>query len=53
MRSPPELPYLFGLESAMNELAVALGMDPIELRRVNDTQIEPIKGLRYTAQADP
>ena len=51
MRSPPELPYLFGLESAMDELAVALRMDPVELRRVNDTQIEPIKGLRYTSRA--
>jgi xanthine dehydrogenase YagR molybdenum-binding subunit len=51
MRSPPELPYLFGLESAMDELAVALKMDPIELRRVNDTQKEPIKGLPYTSRA--
>jgi xanthine dehydrogenase YagR molybdenum-binding subunit len=51
MRSPPELPYLFGLESAMDELAVALSMDPVELRRVNDTQIEPIKGLRYTSRS--
>ena len=33
MRSPPEVPYLFALESAMDELAVALRMDPIELRR--------------------
>jgi xanthine dehydrogenase YagR molybdenum-binding subunit len=51
MRSPPELPYVFGLESAMDELAVALKMDPIELRRLNDTQVEPIKGLRYTSRA--
>jgi xanthine dehydrogenase YagR molybdenum-binding subunit len=51
MRSPPEVPYLFGLESAMDELAVALRMDPVELRRVNDTQIEPIRGLRYTSRA--
>jgi xanthine dehydrogenase YagR molybdenum-binding subunit len=51
MRSPPELPYLFGLESAMDELAIALKMDPVELRRVNDTQVEPIKGLRYTSRA--
>jgi xanthine dehydrogenase YagR molybdenum-binding subunit len=50
MRSPPELPYVFGLESAMDELAVALKMDPVELRRVNDTQVEPIKGLRYTSR---
>src|SRR6202012_290694 len=43
MRSPPELPYLFALESAMDELAVALNIDPIALRRINDTQNEPIK----------
>jgi len=37
MRSPFEVPYMFALESAMGELAVALGMDPIELRRLNET----------------
>jgi xanthine dehydrogenase YagR molybdenum-binding subunit len=51
MRSPPELPYLFGLESAMDELAVALNMDPVELRRLNDTDKEPIEGLRYTSRS--
>lgn len=51
MRSPPEIPYLFALESAMDELAVALNMDPVELRRVNDTMQEPIKGLPYTSRA--
>ena len=51
MRSPPELPYLFGLESAMDELAVALQMDPVELRRINDTDKEPIKGLPYTSRS--
>ncbi len=50
MRSPPELPYMFALESAMDELAVALDMDPIELRRINDTQREPIHGLPYTSR---
>ncbi len=51
MRAPAETPYIFGLESAMDELAVALKMDPIELRRINDTQIEPIKGLRYSSRS--
>ena len=50
MRSPPEVPYMFALESAMDELAVALKMDPVELRRVNDTMREPIKGLPYTSR---
>jgi xanthine dehydrogenase YagR molybdenum-binding subunit len=51
MRSPPETPYLFPLESAMDELAVALDMDPVELRRRNDTDREPIKNLPYTSRA--
>jgi len=51
MRSPPEVPYLFALESAMDELAVKLNMDPVELRRVNDTSNEPIGGKPYTSRA--
>src|SRR4051795_11907396 len=35
MRSPPVDPYIYALESAMDELAVKLDMDPVELRRVN------------------
>jgi xanthine dehydrogenase YagR molybdenum-binding subunit len=50
MRAPPEIPYLFALESAIDELAVALGRDPIELRRINGTQREPIKDLPYTSR---
>ena len=51
MRSPPEVPYMFALESAMDELAVKLNMDPIELRRVNDTSKEPIGGKPYTSRS--
>ncbi|MDE2376274.1 xanthine dehydrogenase family protein molybdopterin-binding subunit [Bradyrhizobium sp.] len=51
MRSPPEVPYLFALESAMDELAVKLAMDPIELRRINDTANEPIDGKPYTSRS--
>ena len=50
MRAPPETPYLFGLESGMDELSYALGMDPLELRRVNDTRTEPIGGKPYTTR---
>ena len=32
MRAPAETPYFFALESAMDELAVALAMDPVELQ---------------------
>ncbi len=51
MRSPPEVPYIFALESAMDELAVELKMDPIELRRINDTAKEPIGGKPYTSRS--
>jgi xanthine dehydrogenase YagR molybdenum-binding subunit len=50
MRSPPETPYLFALESAIDELAYALRIDPVQLRLNNDTSIEPIKGLPYTSR---
>jgi xanthine dehydrogenase YagR molybdenum-binding subunit len=51
MRSPPEVPYLFPLECAIDELAAKLDVDPIELRRRNDTMTEPIKGLPYTSRS--
>ncbi|MGY3433978.1 CO/xanthine dehydrogenase Mo-binding subunit [Bradyrhizobium sp. USDA 3696] len=51
MRSPPEVPYLFALESAMDELAVKLNMDPVELRRIIDTTVEPIGGKPYTSRS--
>ena len=51
MRSPPETPYLFALESAMDELSYALSMDPVELRRVNDTRNEAIEGLPFTSRS--
>ncbi|HYQ65028.1 xanthine dehydrogenase family protein molybdopterin-binding subunit [Actinophytocola sp.] len=37
MRAPGEAPGSFALESAIDELAVALAMDPIELRLRNDS----------------
>jgi xanthine dehydrogenase YagR molybdenum-binding subunit len=37
MRAPGEAPGSFALESAVDELAVALDMDPVELRRRNDS----------------
>lgn len=48
MRAPAEAPYMFALESAMDELAVELGIDPVELRRINDTAHDPISGRPYS-----
>ncbi|HVZ07506.1 xanthine dehydrogenase family protein molybdopterin-binding subunit [Rhodopila sp.] len=50
MRAPPDTPYMFPLESAMDELASALGMDPIELRRINDTPVDPATGRRFSSR---
>jgi xanthine dehydrogenase YagR molybdenum-binding subunit len=47
----PEATYMFGLESAIDELAQALRMDPVELRRVNDTQIDPVTGLPFSSRS--
>jgi xanthine dehydrogenase YagR molybdenum-binding subunit len=41
MRAPGEAIGLLGLECAMDELAEALGLDPVELRLRNDTQSDP------------
>ncbi len=51
MRAPVEMPYMYALESAMDELAVALDMDPIELRRINDIRESPIDGARFTSRS--
>lgn len=50
MRAPPEVPYLFALESAVDELAWQLGLDPIELRRRNDTASDPVSGKPFTSR---
>ena len=41
MRAPGDAIGLLALECAMDELADALGIDPVELRLRNDTEIDP------------
>jgi xanthine dehydrogenase YagR molybdenum-binding subunit len=41
MRAPGEAPGLMALEIAMDEMAEKLGLDPVEFRIVNDTQVDP------------
>ena len=43
MRAPGEAPGLMALEIAMDEMAEKLGMDPVEFRIINDTQVVPDK----------
>lgn len=51
MRSPAETPYVYALENAMDEMAVALGMDPVEFRRENDIDTEPIEGKPFSSRS--
>ena len=50
MRAPGEAPGLMVLEIAMDEMAEALGMDPVQFRIVNDTQVDPEKPERPYSQ---
>jgi xanthine dehydrogenase YagR molybdenum-binding subunit len=50
MRAPGEAPGLMALEMAMDELAEKLDIDPIELRVINDTQVDPEKPDRPFSQ---
>ena len=50
MRSPPVVPYIYALESAVDELAIKLNMDPIELRRVNDSMTDTM-GKQWSSRS--
>jgi xanthine dehydrogenase YagR molybdenum-binding subunit len=50
MRAPGEAPGLMVLEIAMDEMAEKLGMDPVEFRIANDTQMDPEKPGRPFSQ---
>ena len=50
MRAPGEASGLMALEIAMDEMAERLGMDPVEFRIVNDTQVDPEKPERRYSQ---
>ncbi|MGW3986347.1 xanthine dehydrogenase family protein molybdopterin-binding subunit [Streptomyces sp. NPDC004830] len=50
MRAPGEAPGMYALESAVDELADALGMDPIELRVRNEPDVEPDSGMPFSSR---
>lgn len=50
MRAPGECPGMFGPEVAMDELAVDLGIDPVELRLRNDTGTDPETGMPFSSR---
>lgn len=50
MRAPGDAPGSMALEIAVDELAEKLGLDPIELRIRNDTQVDPERPERPFSQ---
>jgi xanthine dehydrogenase YagR molybdenum-binding subunit len=50
MRGPGECPGMFALESAMDELAVACGLDPIDLRIRNEPSVDPETGHPFSSR---
>ncbi|WP_251095832.1 xanthine dehydrogenase family protein molybdopterin-binding subunit [Streptomyces sp. Caat 7-52] len=50
MRAPGEAPGMYALESALDELADALGMDPVELRVRNEPRREPESGKPFSSR---
>ncbi|WP_213285582.1 aldehyde oxidoreductase molybdenum-binding subunit PaoC [Bradyrhizobium sp. sGM-13] len=50
MRAPGEASGMMALEIAVDEMAERLGMDPIEFRIINDTQVDPEKPERPFSQ---
>jgi xanthine dehydrogenase YagR molybdenum-binding subunit len=51
LRAPMEAQGHFALECAMDELACATGVDPVELRLRNDTDTDPYSGRPFSTRA--
>ena len=50
LRAPGECPGMYGLESAMDELAHEAGIDPVELRIINEPEVHPESGERFSSR---
>lgn len=50
MRAPGEAPGMWALESAIDELAWKLNLDPIELRLKNETTTDPRSNLPFASK---
>ena len=51
MRAPGESSGSFALESAMDELAYAAGIDPLDLRLRNYAETDPAEGVPYSSKS--
>ena len=51
MRAPGENPGMFALESALDELAYALKIDPVQLRILNHADVDPSNGKPWSSKS--
>ncbi len=51
MRAPGEAPGSIALESAIDEMALACGIDPLAFRLINYAEFEPISGRPFSSKA--
>lgn len=51
MRAPGENPGAFALESALDELAYAVNLDPVELRLLNHADVNPSDGKPWSSKS--
>src|SRR4051794_14494546 len=51
MRAPGEATGVYGLECALDELAYALNMDPLQLRLINHADEDPEKELPWSSKS--
>lgn len=51
MRAPGEASGTFGMETAMDELAHELGIDPLELRLRNHADVDPSNGKPWSSKS--
>ncbi|GGJ06847.1 xanthine dehydrogenase family protein molybdopterin-binding subunit [Neoroseomonas lacus] len=51
MRGPGEASGIFALECAMDELSYELGIDPIELRRLNEPVVDESSGKPFSSRS--
>src|SRR5204862_7808701 len=50
MRGPGAVPGLYAIESAMNELADQLKMDPVQLRIINEPKLDESLGIPFSSR---
>ena len=51
MRAPGENPGMYAIESAMDELAYALKIDPLQLRLINHADVAPDSGKPWSSKS--